>query len=195
MKKILLFLLCSSFFCGKCEKEKYIPPTGTSPEYEDMVMIRIRGLRDPRINAIKVTLKNLDGIQPQFNTIDNVEEKRGEYHSSYDNETYYFENIFIYFRPPHDADEKLELSLGKKRIYEMKLYVNDMLFFTKKISFTPKRSREGPLLESMLSAHKIEVDDMKYVLRIEHHYYYFKCYVCEIFFGERILRPFLDARR
>ena len=46
----------------------------------------------------------------------------------------------------------------RKRIYELKTYINDRLFFTKEFSLTPKRNEEGRVYTD-----KVEVDNMDYV--------------------------------
>ena len=168
MKKILLiFLLCNSF-C-KCEDT-----IGMPPPYHVILAIVLDDIKDSSVKSIKVTLKNLDGIKPEYmvfeyDTRENLEKKAGIYIVTeqkrdkyiYDGETYYFKGVTCWFRPPWYGHEKEDLALGKKRIYELKTYINDRLFFTKKISFITKENEEG-----YLYADKIEVDNMDYVKEI-----------------------------
>ena len=60
MKKVLLlFLLCNSF----CKRDDII---GHPPPHRVSLLIRLHEIKDSRVKSIKITLKNLDGIKPEF---------------------------------------------------------------------------------------------------------------------------------
>ena len=166
---LLILLNSCDFFNGGC---RCVPPP-----YELCLRIKLSGIKDPRVKSIKITLKNLDGIKPEYrvfeyDTREDLEEKAGIYILTeqkrdkyvYDGETYYFKHVARWFIPPKDkdvSDERWDFTLDKKRIYELKTYINDRLFFTKKISFITKENEEG-----YLYADKVEVDNMDYVKEI-----------------------------
>ena len=160
-------LLFNSLDCG-C-----VPPP---PSYSADLAIRLREIKDSRVKSIKITLKNLDGIAPEFNVYEKekgllkkkqeiysvTEQKRDKYvlGSSDDGETYYFKDVNVDFEPIIPRNRKTL----RKRVYELKTYINDGLFFTKKISVTPKRNEEGDLYDYYDSyIDKVEVDNMDYV--------------------------------
>ena len=166
---LLILLNSCDLFNGGCG---CVPPP-----YRLELVITLREIKDPSVKSIKVTLKNLDGIKPEFEVYDEVkrsllEKKAGIYILTeqkrdkhvYRGETYYFEGVERWFIPPWDH-EKWDFILGKKRIYELKTYINDGLFFTKKISFITKENEEG-----YLYADKVEVDNMDYVIEISNEF-------------------------
>lgn len=161
MKKILLFLVCS-FFC-RCD----CPDAGVPP-YDVTLSIGLGKIKDPRVKSIKVSLKNLDGIKPEFNYKSITEQKRSKsaivitslepHKGTY---SYYFKGINVSFGPPSVEERYV---VGKKRTYELKMYINDKWFFTKKISFIPKKFESR--CENYVYSDKVEVDNMDFVKEI-----------------------------
>ena len=176
---ILMFALLSC----KCNSE--MPADETTP-YRMGFIIDASGVKDPEVKYIKVAIKSIDKILPKYKV-------RSAFHSAYvhydmatgayvitqqreartgdGNKTYYFVDIYVllnYYGPgavPYTA--------GKDRIFELKIYKNDDLFLTKKITL---RSNRSPHLKRYWSGDpnnlfagytdKVEVDNMDYVKEI-----------------------------
>ena len=161
---LLILLNSCDLFNGGC---------GCVSFYRLELIIGLREIKDSRVKSIKVTLKNLDGIKPEFyvskgvgTIIRSLEKKAGIYVTEqkrdkyvHRGETYYFKYVNVIFEPPWK--QRWDFTLGKKRIYELKTYINDKLFFTKKISFTPE-DKKGDLIHT----DEVEVDNMDYVKEI-----------------------------
>ena len=183
MKKIIILMFallsCRCDFNGKIADE--IPPYILGFE------VILEKVKDPEVKYIKVAIKNIDRIVPKheidlYNGADHPDDTTrydmatGAYFSTQQRkartvssgETYYFRGISVFLRGDNGY-----YTAGKNRIFELKVYKNDDLFLTKKITL---RSNRSPHLKRYWSedpndlfagyTDKVEVDNRDYVKEI-----------------------------
>ena len=172
MKKIILmFAVLSSFVkCGGGET-----PINSLPPYRMGFIIDASGVKDPEVKYIKVAIKCIDKILPKYDfwplgtPFMNHSLQREEY--TVDGKTYYFSGVSAQLNYGNGA---VRYTVNKDRIFELKIYKNNELFLTKKITL---RSNRDPDLKGrwpedpnnlFFVGHtdKVEVDNMDYVKEI-----------------------------
>ena len=186
MKKIILmFAVLSSFVkCGGGD-----PPINSLPPYMLGFQVILEKVKDPEVKYIKVAIKSIDKIVPKYKvrvrlptyadvhydqTKDSyfITQQRKAFTVDTDegSKTYYFANLYINL----NYIDYVPYTVNKDRIFELKIYKNDDLFLTKKITF---RSNRHPNLKDRWSddpndlffvgyTDKVEVDNMDYVKEI-----------------------------
>ena len=180
MKKIimlLVFVVLSNFNCGSDIEGGYPTP------YRLGFQVKLKKVKDPEVKYIKVAIKNIDRIVPKYEIdlydgADHYDMATGAYFSTQQRkartvssgETYYFRGISVFLRGDNGY-----YTLGKYRIFELKIYKNDDLFLTKKITLRtgvdPELkhwwSEDNPnSLSSSGYTDKVEVDNRDYVKEI-----------------------------
>ena len=143
--------------------------------------VELAKVKDSKVKYIKVAIKNIDKIVPKYKvrlsvrsadvhydkTIDTyfITQQRKAWTGD-DNKTHYFGTLYIAFDP-----EGGDYTVGKDRVFELKIYKNDDLFLTKKITLRTNKDpnfRRDYYHNISFSGHtdKVEVDNRDYVKEI-----------------------------
>ena len=189
MKKIIILMLAILGFNCRGEDEYIIPPKASIPPYDLGFIVDLKKVKDPEVKYIKVAVKNIDKIFPKYkvrvdfpiyvdvhydgwrDTYFMILQRRAE---TIDGKTYYFGDIDVLFNSEPDP---VRYTVNKDRIFELKIYKNDDLFLTKKITL---RSNRDPRLKDGFGwveddpdylffvgyTDKVEVDNRDYVKEI-----------------------------
>ena len=181
MKKILILML--AVLSCKCNGDE--PLIGGPVPYEFGFQIYLHKVKAPNVKYIKIAVRNIDEIMPKYKAVlysgNPVDIRYDKTMDTYfvteqrkvrtsDGKTYYFESASVLFK----SDQGWYYTAGEDRIFELKIYKNDDLFLTKKITL---RSNKKPSLKDYWSedpndlgrvgyTDKVEVDNMDYVKEI-----------------------------
>ena len=174
MKNIFTFLINLFFILGfySCSNIEGMPTPYGLGFVIDIINI------EPKVSVVKVSIKNIDNLKPEAYSID-------PYSDDFDPNLYKRENYTFTRRKKENEDDKNKSSwsLGRDkhfpgykyfeltyplkdvdRVFELKIYKDDALFLTKKLTFrTGEKSYNNDI---MLITTKAEVNNMDYVAQI-----------------------------
>ena len=155
MKKIIILMLAVLGY--ECSDDGNEYDMNTPPPYELGVVVELKRLKDPMVKYIKVAVKGIDKIVPKYevfltafsfgdlqydktkDTYFITQQRKARTVDFGDgNKTYYFGGLHLRFGL---RNGDFRYILGKERIFELKIYKNNELFLTKKITL---RSNKNP---------------------------------------------------
>ena len=182
MKKIIILMF--ALLSCKCGDKEIVKKNSPMP-YKFGFEILLSRIRDPEVKYVKIAVRNTDKIIPKYKVFLTHDVHRNTHYdkatdtyfgteqrklrTSYGGETYYFGGLAVRFGDLGDY------VLNKDRTFELKIYKNDALFLTKKITM---RSGVDPVLKYWWSeddpdnltfsgyTDKVEVDNMDHVKEI-----------------------------